>query len=66
MRLREIRAIYPNAASLIRRLADMGQTTVEAGEGLSAYALQRIEDGTTPEADAVMLLTARASMGRKR
>ncbi len=66
MRLREIRAIYPNAASLIRRLADMGRTTVEASEGLSHHALQSIESGETSERDAIALLTARTQQAQRK
>jgi hypothetical protein len=62
MRLEQMRDLYPRAASLIRRLADMRQIDTRAAEGLTEHALQRIESGQTSERDAVELLTARTRM----
>lgn len=60
MRLVDMRAIYPRSASLIRKLADLKLIRTSAAEGLSHHALQRIEDGSTSERDATILLVARS------
>jgi hypothetical protein len=65
MRLEQMRDLYPRAASLIRRLADMRQIDSRAAEGLTEHALARIESGQTPEADAIALLEARTRMVRR-
>jgi len=60
MKLNAMRGTYPHAARLFRRWADMGEIDVRAVDGLSEAALQRIDDGTTPERDARLLLIARS------
>lgn len=65
MRLHDMRTIYPATAHLIRRLADEHRIDLIAAETLTPGALQRIEDGVTPQRDAVQLLQARTATRRR-
>jgi hypothetical protein len=65
VRLDQMRDRYPNAARLIRLLADQRRIDTRAGETLTEAALARIEAGTTPRRDAIALLIARDAMMRR-
>jgi len=63
MQLRQLQSTYPQTHKLIRRWVAAGHLNPRCVEGLSHYALARIEDGTTTEDDAFRLLRARGKNG---
>jgi len=59
MQLTEIRAAYPRTYRLITGLIADGLIHPDTLDGLSHYAIERIESGETSRRDAVLLLRAR-------
>lgn len=59
MRRDQIRNLYPDAWRLIQRMIDTKEINQSAVDGLSHEALERIDNGRTPERDARLLLIAR-------
>ena len=67
MRLREIRYQYPTAAKMFQRWRDQNIIECAAFETLSDRAVALIDNGITPEHDALYLLLARtATVARER
>lgn len=65
MRIAMIHEHYPTAARVIRRQVDEGRAFVADAEGLSHFALERIERGDTTERDLIRLLAALADRRRR-
>jgi len=62
MKLKEIRYKYPNAHRFFQRWRDQNIIECEAFETLPERAIALINNGITPEHDALYLLLARTAM----